>query len=99
MDAQAFISLGGTGILAYIMWQFANRFLTAHQVQVDARIAALETRLSDCEKDRLRLHEQITQLFERNARVDAAREYQATLPMKPKEVIVTNPEPIPVKPV
>lgn len=74
MGAEAFISLGGTGILAYIMWQFASRFLKALELQVEARIAALEKRCEQCESDRLALHLKLESILERNARIDVARE-------------------------
>lgn len=77
MDTQAFISLGGTGILAYIMWQFSNRFLKALENQVEARIAALEKRCEQCETDRLTLHAKLEAVLERNARIDVARERAA----------------------
>ncbi len=94
MDAQAFISLGGTGILAYIMWQFSTSFLKTLNTQVDARIAALELRTAECERDRLKLHEQVVSILERNTRVDIAREIHSG---QPSNVIVTNMDPIKVR--
>lgn len=41
-DVQSFISLGGVGILAYIMYRFSERFVAALEKQYDARIATLE---------------------------------------------------------
>ncbi len=80
MDMQAFASLGGIGILAYIMWQFSNRFITALQTQVDARIASLEKRVQECEQDRIQLHAKLEAILERNARIDVAREQLHTQP-------------------
>lgn len=84
MDAQAFISLGGTGILAYIMWQFSTSFLKTLNTQVDARIAALEKRCEKCESDREKLHDQITGIIDRNTRVDVTREVIAANLANPK---------------
>ncbi len=74
MDMQALISLGGTGILAYILWQYANRFLGAMERQIDGRIKELEKRCENCENDRMTLHTKLELILERNARVDVARE-------------------------
>ncbi len=94
MDAQAFISLGGTGILAYIMWQFSTSFLKTLNAQVEARIAALEKRCTQCEEDRQKLHEKITLILERNFRVDVAREVHSATA---QPVVVTNQNPIDVR--
>lgn len=56
------------------MWRFSERFITALQTQVDARIESLEKRVTECETDRIRLNAQIIAILERNARVDIARE-------------------------
>ena len=74
MDMQSFASLGGIGLLAFIMWKFAERFIDALQLQVEARIQALEKRCSDCETDRINLHAKLEAILERNARIDVARE-------------------------
>lgn len=77
MDPKDFISLGGTGILAFILWQFAKQFINAHNDQVKARIDALEIRAANCEIDRAALHVKIADILTRNSRVDAMREIVA----------------------
>lgn len=74
MQPEAFISLGGTGLLAYIMYTLAKQFIAALQIQVDSRIAALEKRSEDCEKDRERMHAQIISILNRNNHRDNALE-------------------------
>jgi hypothetical protein len=70
MQPEAFISLGGTGLLAYIMYTLAKQFIAALQLQVDSRIAALEKRSAECEADRQRMHTQIVSILNRNNHID-----------------------------
>jgi len=74
MQPEAFISLGGTGLLAYIMYTLAKQFIAALQLQVDSRIDALEKRSADCESDRQRMHAQIVSILNRNNYIDNAPE-------------------------
>ncbi len=74
MEPQQFISLGGTGLLAFILWQFAKQFLASFNEQVKSRIDALEARATACDIDRAKLHDKISEILTRNSRVDALRE-------------------------
>lgn len=63
-----FASLGGTGMLAFAMWQIARRFIEAHADQVkithevlNKRVDALEIATRECEQDRRNLNEKLYQ--------------------------------------
>lgn len=62
--------VGATGLLAWVMYTFAKRFMdeTAKQMnetikQMSARIESAEKRLESCEADRTKLHQEFAELL------------------------------------
>lgn len=50
---------GSAGLLAWIMWIIAKRFMDETVRQMSSRIDALEARSNSCEEDRKKLHEKV----------------------------------------
>lgn len=55
-------SLGASGILAYVLWVIAKRFMDETVKQMNARIAALELASTECAADRRAMHAEIVSL-------------------------------------
>lgn len=59
----ALLKLGSTGIVAYILWVIAKRFMDETVKQMSSRIDALEIASKACEEDRRGLHNQIVEIL------------------------------------
>lgn len=72
---QVFSNLGGAGILALVMYQWARRFMERTDAQtselikqMSLRIESVEKRLENCEVDRAKLHLQFADMLLKIAR-------------------------------
>ena len=66
---------GSAGLLAFVMWVVAKRFMDETVKQMSARIDALEARSNSCEEDRKKLHEKVFLLLS-----DPDRHYRNATP-------------------
>lgn len=69
---KALIQFGSTGIMAWVMYKIAQRFMDETVKQMSSRIDALEKESSKCQEDRKELHKEFNEFLKDFLRQQAA---------------------------
>jgi hypothetical protein len=56
---ESLLKLGGTGLVAGVLWKIANRCMDETVGQMSARITALEAAVVECAKERKEMQEKL----------------------------------------